>query len=146
MSFTKDYKFGECVIATNEYNNTNGKQFVSYVLRCLKTDDPHKTHQVPFAYFRANTAINSHCFLRHPDGTITDPLFKQSGVDVFTYVQYIADNHLNLTEKDPRYIIVDIQELRNEFVVTNRAQFVHDDPYFGVLYDRVKKICQLIGN
>ncbi len=146
MSFTKDYKFGECVLAANDYNNTNGRMYFFYVLRCLKTDTPRKTHEVPFAYFRANTAVNSHCFLRHPNGTIVDPLFKRAGDDLFTYVQYIADNHLDLAEADPRYIIIDIQELRDEFVKINRSQFVNNEPYFGILYDRVEKTHQLLGS
>mgnify|MGYP001334280428 CR=1 FL=1 len=146
MTFTKDYKFGECVLAANEYNDANGKLYFFYVLRCLKTNTPTQTNEVPFAYFKNDPKINSHCFLRHPGGFIVDPLFKQEDIDLFTYVQYIADNHLNLTEHDPRYIIIDIQELRDEFVKINRAQFVNNEPYFGVLYDRINKSHQLIGS
>ena len=146
MAFTKDYKFGECVLAANEYSQANGGLYFFYVLRCLKTDNPNKTTEVPFAYFRANTSINNHCFLRHTDGTLVDPLFKKKDIDLFTYVQYIAEEQLDLNENDPRYIIIDIQELRDEFVKINRSQFVNNEPYFGVLYDRVNKTHQLIGN
>ena len=145
MAFTKDYKFGECVLAANEYNDANDKQFVFYVLRCLKTDNPHQTEGVPFAYFKDDSPINSHCFLRDVNGYIVDPLFKKKDIGLFTYVKYIADEHLNVAD-NPRYIIIDIQELRNEHVLNNRAQFVNADPYFGVLYDRVNKTHQLIGN
>ena len=107
---------------------------------------PNKTTEVPFAYFRANTAINNHCFLRHADGTLVDPLFKKTDIDLFTYLEYIAVEQLDLTENDPRYVIIDIQELRDEFVKINRSQFVNNEPYFGVLYDRVNKTHQLLGN
>lgn len=148
MEFTKDYKFGQCVVAANEFNDANGGNYRFYVVRCLKTSNPNQTTCVPIAYFKekdaSGTALNSHCFLLGHDQQIVDPLFKKREQTLFAYMKYLVEEQLDLSAEDPKYVILDVQELDEEHRKNNRSQFMTSYPCFGVLYDRTTTECQLL--
>ena len=120
---------GECVLASNNYAKEAEGDFVFCVLRMMWSKNKSLYGSLPVAVFKEKDQngwqLNNHCFLLKKN-KIIDPMFKVLDADMTSYLKELS-KHVEL-RPDLRYILVDIQKLKEDHRVDNRSEWNEYDP------------------